>query len=225
MTDPKQLKSFKDLSVWQKALDLTAVLYEVTEKFPDSELYGLTSQMRRAAISISSNLAEGFKRNHIKEKVQFYNIAYGSAAELESQIEVAKKINFLRESDHGRLVGMISEVSKMLEGLIQSVRRNALNSKSYILNSDQRGIAALVTVMTITLFLISVAFLVANVSRSSVAGQANEAHATRAQFLAEAGIQDALIRLSRGSSSPHRFIIAEGSSSVAVAITTGSPAI
>jgi Tfp pilus assembly protein PilX len=101
----------------------------------------------------------------------------------------------------------------------------SLHSKPYILSSNQRGIAALVTVMTITLFLISVAFLVANVSRSGVLGQANEAHATRAQFLAEAGIQDALIRLARDSSSTDSFTIADGSSTVSVAITAGSPVI
>jgi len=83
-------KSFKDLIVWQKSRDLAVKIYKVTERFPKSELYGLTSQMRRAVISISSNIAESYHRFHSKEKQQFLAIAFGSGSELESQIEIAK---------------------------------------------------------------------------------------------------------------------------------------
>lgn len=82
--------SFKDLIVWQKSRNLAVKIYKITEDFPRSELYGLTSQMRRAAISIPSNIAEGYNRFHSKEKHQFTAIAYGSGSELESQIEIAK---------------------------------------------------------------------------------------------------------------------------------------
>lgn len=129
----KQLKSFKDLTVWQKAADLASLIYLGTEKFPHSELYGLTNQMRRAAVSISSNLAEGFKRNHTKEKIQLYNVAHSSAAELESQIEIAYKLNFLKNEDYHKLNLSIVEVSKMIDGLIKSIKKTSL--KSYILNS------------------------------------------------------------------------------------------
>ncbi len=125
------MKSFKDLNVWQKSVDLAVFVYKITEKFPNSEIYGITNQMRRAVISISSNLAEGFKRVHKKEKLQFYNIAYGSVAELESQAEVSKKLNFLSEKDYQILMLNITEISKMVNGLVKS-----LNSKSYILNSN-----------------------------------------------------------------------------------------
>lgn len=128
----KQLKSFKDLKVWQKAIDLASLIYKATDKFPRSELYGITNQMRRSVISISSNIAEGFKRSHQKEKIQFYNIAYGSAAELESQIEVALKLNFLSQEDYQKLNALTVEAGKMLDGLIKSVNKS---SKSYILNS------------------------------------------------------------------------------------------
>jgi len=91
-------KSFKDLIVWQKARDLAVVIYKITEQFPKSEIYGLTSQMQRATISISSNIAEGYHRFHEKEKRQFLAIAFGSGSELESQIEVSKilfpKVNY-----------------------------------------------------------------------------------------------------------------------------------
>ena len=82
--------TFKNLIVWQKSRDLAVKMYKITDEFPKSELYGLTSQMRRAAISIPSNIAEGYNRLHPKEKQQFTAIAYGSGSELESQIEISK---------------------------------------------------------------------------------------------------------------------------------------
>ena len=115
-----KLNSFKDLTVWQKSIDFAGIIYKITEQFPNSELYGITNQMRRAVISISSNIAEGFKRSHNKEKVQFYNVAFGSTAELESQTEVAYKLGFLREDDYRKLISSITEVSKMINGLIKS---------------------------------------------------------------------------------------------------------
>jgi len=85
-------KSFKDLIVWQKSKDLAVEIYKLTGEFPKSELYGLTSQMRRAFISISSNIAESYHRFHSKEKRQFLAIAFGSGSELESQIEIAMSL-------------------------------------------------------------------------------------------------------------------------------------
>ena len=113
-----KLKSFKDLEVWRKAADLAVSVYKITEKFPRSEIYGIINQMRRAVISISSNLAEGFKRNHGKEKLQFYNVAYASSSELESQIEVSYKLDFLSEIDYKKLILRITEIGKMINGLI-----------------------------------------------------------------------------------------------------------
>jgi len=127
-----QLKSFRDLKVWQKAVDLAACVYSVTEKFPKSELYGITNQMRRAAVSISSNIAEGFKRNHSGEKLQFYNVAYSSSAELESQIEVSRKLHFLQDNDYQGLNTSVVEIGKMMDGLMKSQSRSP---KSYILSS------------------------------------------------------------------------------------------
>ncbi|MDO8604003.1 MAG: four helix bundle protein [bacterium] len=129
----KQLKSFKDLVVWQKAVDLAVLIYSATEKFPKSELYGITNQMRRSVISISSNIAEGFKRSHQKEKLQFYNVAYASTSELESQIEVSRKLDFLDSQSYQKLSTPIVEVGKMIDGLVKSTT-NRQFSKSYILN-------------------------------------------------------------------------------------------
>ena len=128
----KQLRSFKDLIVWQKAVDLAVLVYSITEKFPKSELYGITNQMRRSVVSISSNIAEGFKRSHQKEKLQFYNVAYASTSELESQIEVSRKLNFLDSQDYQKLSVSVVEVGKMIDGLIKSQNKPP---KSFILNS------------------------------------------------------------------------------------------
>jgi len=105
-------KSFKDLIVWQKSRDLAVVIYKLTEQFPKSELYGLTSQMRRAVISISSNIAESYHRFHKKEKQQFLATAFGSGSELESQIEIAKVL-FLN-LDYSEAENLLSEVMKIL---------------------------------------------------------------------------------------------------------------
>ena len=130
--EKKKLQSFKDLNVWQKSSDLAVLVYKITDKFPKSELYGLTNQMRRAAISVSSNIAEGFKRNHKKEKLQFYNVAYSSTAELESQIEISYKLKYLTIEDYQNVLSLIIEIAKMTDGLIKSIRK-PINFKSYIL--------------------------------------------------------------------------------------------
>ncbi|MGB9847628.1 MAG: four helix bundle protein [Minisyncoccia bacterium] len=131
--EKKGLKSFKDLIVWQKAADLATLIYKITEDFPKSEFYGLTNQIRKAAISISSNLAEGFKRTHKKEKIQFFNVAYGSAAELESQVEISYRLDFLSDDNYQKLNTSIIEICKMIDCLIKSTKKSP--TKSYILNS------------------------------------------------------------------------------------------
>lgn len=109
-------QSFKDLIVWQKSRDLAVDVYKITENFPRSELYGITNQMRRAVISISSNIAEGYHRFHAKEKQQFLSIAFGSGSELESQIEVAKAL--FPEVDFGKLLEKLTEVMKILNSFL-----------------------------------------------------------------------------------------------------------
>ena len=110
-------KSFKDLIVWQKARDLAVALYKLTDEFPKSELYGLTSQMRRAVISISSNIAESYHRFHRKEKQQFLAIAFGSGSELESQIEIAKIL--FPDLDYKLVEELLSEVMKILNNFLR----------------------------------------------------------------------------------------------------------
>ncbi|MEK9185198.1 MAG: four helix bundle protein [Patescibacteria group bacterium] len=108
--------SFKDLIVWQKSRDLAVEIYRLTELFPRSELYGLVSQMRRAVISISSNIAESYHRFGKKEKRQFLCIAFGSGSELESQIEVSKvlfpKIDFKKSEE------ILGEIIRILNNFV-----------------------------------------------------------------------------------------------------------
>jgi len=110
-------KSFKDLIVWQKSRDLAVAVYKLTEQFPKSELYGLTSQMRRAVISISSNIAESYHRFHDKEKYQFLAIAFGSGSELESQIEIAKVL--FPKFKFNEMEELLLEVRKILNSFLQ----------------------------------------------------------------------------------------------------------
>ncbi|GIW66536.1 MAG: four helix bundle protein [Candidatus Parcubacteria bacterium] len=112
-------KSFKDLIVWQKSKDLAVLVYKLTEKFPKSELFGLTNQMRRSAISISSNIAESYHRFHNKEKKQFLAIAFSSGAELESQLEIAK--NLFPKLDFSEVEILLDEVMKILNNFLRKI--------------------------------------------------------------------------------------------------------
>ncbi len=117
-----RLHTYKDLVVWQKAMELVVLIYELTEKFPRSELYGLTSQMRRAAISIPSNIAEGRRRGSKKEFLHFLLNAYGSGAELETQLEIAKKLPETRNLDYNKINSLLEEIMKMLNRMIKSLK-------------------------------------------------------------------------------------------------------
>ncbi len=109
-------KSFKELLVWQKAKELAVEIYKLTEEFPNSEIYGLSSQMRRAVISISSNIAESYQRFHKKEKDQLLAVAYGSGAELESQIEIAREL--FPSLKYEKADAILLEVMKMLNNFL-----------------------------------------------------------------------------------------------------------
>jgi len=110
-------KGFRDLIAWQKGMELTEMVYKITSSFPKEELYGITSQMRRSAVSIPSNIAEGQLRNSKKEFIQFLSIALGSCAELSTQLELSKRLRYLTESDFERISEVIYEVMKVLHGL------------------------------------------------------------------------------------------------------------
>ncbi|MSU56130.1 MAG: four helix bundle protein [Candidatus Taylorbacteria bacterium] len=114
-------KSYKDLIVWQKGVTLSVLVYELTEKFPNEERYALTSQMRRAGVSIPSNIAEGRCRSTKKDFCNFLHIALGSAAELETQIEIAKRITKTSGLPYSEVGDLLTEVMKMLNSLISKL--------------------------------------------------------------------------------------------------------
>lgn len=114
--------SYKDLIVWQKSMDLVEMIYGFTKDFPRDEIYGLTSQMKRSAISLPSNIAEGRRRKTRKDYCHFLIIAYSSGAELETQLEIAKRLSFGKKEKLSKAEDLLLEVMKMLNKLIGRLR-------------------------------------------------------------------------------------------------------
>jgi four helix bundle protein len=121
------LKSYKELNVWQKAYQLYIAIYKITKDFPKEERYGLTAQIRRAAVSVPSNIAEGYGRKTTPEYIQSLYIAYGSHCELETQIMVSKDLGYIKSDDFQELQREIGEVERMLKALIKSLQNKHSN--------------------------------------------------------------------------------------------------
>ncbi len=114
-------KSFNDLAVWRRSIEVTTLIYEMTGEFPNSERYGLTAQMRRAAVSVASNTAEGSGRGTKAEFRQFLNVARGSNCELQTQIVIASNLGFAPRDRLAAAMSMSHEVGRMLHGLLTSL--------------------------------------------------------------------------------------------------------
>ena len=121
------LKSYKELKVWQKAYNLCIEIYKITRTFPKEELYGLTSQMRRAAVSVPSNIAEGYGRKTTPEYLRSLYIAYGSSCELETQILLSGDLGLMKAEALNKLLADLGEVERMLKALIKAVENKHLN--------------------------------------------------------------------------------------------------
>ena len=115
------IRSYKDLNVWKASMELVCEVYEVTRNFPDTERYGLTSQMRRCAISVPSNIAEGWSRNSARSFISYLNIAAGSMSELLTQLEIARRINYISAERMQALEHRGIQISKMLYMLIKKI--------------------------------------------------------------------------------------------------------
>lgn len=115
-------KNYENLEIWKKSIDLATIIYKVTRNFPKDELYGLISQIRRAAVSVSSNIAEGAGRGSKKEFLRFILIALSSFNELESQFFIAKNLDYIKDEEFQKLLSRIKEVGNLLGGF-----RNYLN--------------------------------------------------------------------------------------------------
>lgn len=116
--------SYKNLKVWRLGIELTVLCYKITEKFPKSEIYSLTSQIRRCSSSIPANISEGYGRNSAKELIHFLHIALGSLNELETHLIIAAELGYLSDQECEKVEIMRKELAKMLVGLIKSVKKN-----------------------------------------------------------------------------------------------------
>lgn len=117
----KRAKTYRDLDIWKISMELVKSIYTATDKFPHQETYGLVSQMRRAAISIPSNVAEGFRRYHNKEFRQFLYISLGSCAELETQATIARKLGYLITDLELQLLEKLDHICRMISNLIKKL--------------------------------------------------------------------------------------------------------
>ena len=120
------MKTFKDLIVWQKGMAVLDLIYKETQKYPREELFSLTTQTRRCAVSIPCNIAEGYGRRSSKDYVRFLNISMGSLYELMTLLEVAHTLNFIEKTSFSQILNLTTEVGKMLNSLINKIQ----NSKS-----------------------------------------------------------------------------------------------
>lgn len=117
-----KIKSFQDLEAWKNGHELVIMIYNVTKNFPKDELFGLTNQIRRASVSITSNIAEGFSRISYKEKIQFYSISIGSLTEVQSQLLIARDLNYLNQEMFNKIQEKTIIVSKLCNGMIKKIK-------------------------------------------------------------------------------------------------------
>jgi four helix bundle protein len=122
MSQESKIRDFTDLESWQKCHKLVIEIYNATTNFPDLEKFGLTSQIRRASVSITSNIAEGFGRQTYKEKVQFYYQAHGSLTETKNQLILAKDLGYVKTNEFDRILEQLIVSHKLLQGLIRKTK-------------------------------------------------------------------------------------------------------
>jgi four helix bundle protein len=115
------MNSYKELIVWQKSIELCSKVYKITKFFPKNELYGITSQIRRSCVAIPSNIAEGYRRGHRSEYIQFLQVAFASGAELETQLLISLNVSYLSKVQYNDLTSLLDIVMKMLNKLINSL--------------------------------------------------------------------------------------------------------
>ncbi len=132
------LKTYKELKVWQKSFALCADIYRISTRFPSDERFGLTSQLRRAAVSIPSNIAEGYARDTTRDYIRFLWVANGSLAEVETQLMLTRTLRVAPETDVDTLLESVSEIERMLRALIRSLGGGATRPSS---NNKPEGVA------------------------------------------------------------------------------------
>ncbi|MBI5147851.1 MAG: four helix bundle protein [Parcubacteria group bacterium] len=202
MENNKKIKNFTDLEVWQEAHTLVLWVYRLTRSFPKEEVFGLTSQMRRAAVSITSNIAEGFSRHSYKEKALFYSMARGSLTELQNQLLIAKDAEYVSKGDFSAIANQSVAVHKLLNAFIRIAK--SLNFKSRIL-LDSRfqipdSISGAATLPTIIVLAILILIVGAGITASALSESfisLGQKKSSEALIFAEAGARDAFVRIAR----------------------------
>jgi four helix bundle protein len=120
------VSSYKDLKVWQKGIDIVKLIYTICASMPKDEIYGLQAQLKRAAVSVPSNIAEGYGRNYSKSFIQFLKISRGSLLELETQIIIGFELEMIDESNYSKIIDLITEENKMLNAFIKSIENTII---------------------------------------------------------------------------------------------------
>ena len=123
----KKIEDFTDLLAWKEGHELVKLVYKYTKTFPKDEIYGITNQIRRAAVSVTSNIAEGFGRKGYKEKINFYYHSQGSLIELKNQLIIARDVGYLNKNDYEEIISQARKTHQLLQGLI-SKSKSILNS-------------------------------------------------------------------------------------------------
>jgi len=124
------IKSYKDLNIWNKGIDIASGIYKITPRFPKEEAYGLSSQMKRSAVSIPSNIAEGFSRQHNNEYKQFLYVAVGSCAELETHLVISMNQGYISKNEYDELSRMVDHEARMIMSMVKSIKLNQRLSTS-----------------------------------------------------------------------------------------------
>lgn len=123
-----KIKSFTDLNAWKQGHKIVLEIYRITKDFPKEEIFGLTSQIRRASVSVTSNIAEGFSRNSYKEKLNFYSMSLGSLTEVQNQLLISRDIEYIATEDFKKLADQTVVANKLINGLIKSTKTIIHNS-------------------------------------------------------------------------------------------------
>lgn len=124
MNNGNKIRSFTDLNAWKEGHKLVLMIYEITKKFSKEEMFGLTNQLRRAAVSITSNIAEGFSRQSYKEKAHFYSTSLGSTTEVQNQILIAKDVKYINNNEFQKIAEQTIIVHKLINGLIKGSKNH-----------------------------------------------------------------------------------------------------
>ena len=119
------MKTYKELIAWQKGIELVLLAYKITQKFPKEELYALADQIKRSSVSIPSNIAEGFGRHSDNDFIRFLNISRGSLFELQTQLEISFRLDFIKSEDYEVTMQLAVEIDKMLNALISKIKQNS----------------------------------------------------------------------------------------------------